>query len=325
MATVSHPGRRLVLAALATSAAMLGALPLAARQVGAHGGTQERVLFVSSRDGKRFNVGTVSADGSLTTRLTHGDAVEYDPAWSPDRRRVVFAATADARQRKADVYVMDADGTRRTALTRLNEVAFAPAWSPDGRRIAFSTLAFNGALPGKATIWVMDADGRNPEKLREGMMPNWSPDGRRLLYTSAPDEEGKAPPQLFVMDADGKNPKLLSTGTAMHGVWSPDGKRIAYEGVEGEKIDLFVMNSDGTQPVRLTRGGDQCVTPQWSSDGRRLFFGRWPRQAADAEPLKMHLWVMDADGSNARQVTRGDRVYSVGSGLALFLYALQQG
>jgi len=84
-----------------------------------------------------------------------------------------------------------------------------------------------------------------------------------------------------------------STGGDFLPSWSPDGKKIAFVRLGGHGPEIFVVNADGTDPVRLTSGG----VPSWSPDGTRIAFTRW------RTPFAGDLWVMNPDGSGARRLT----------------------
>jgi TolB protein len=57
------------------------------------------------------------------------------------------------------------------------------------------------------------------------------------------------------------------TGTA-----GPFGTRIAYTVQQGKAKELALVEMDGADPFRLTRGGSLNVTPSWSRDGRYLYY-----------------------------------------------------
>ena len=121
------------------------------------------------------------------------------------------------------------------------------------------------------------------------------PDGQRIAFESDF--------QIWVMNADGsKQRKLTARGAHnFNPAWSPDGTRIAFErgrrqrypctmcpGAKGS--DVYLMNADGSQQQRLTRGGSQ---PSWSPDGRKIAFV----SKRDGGP---DIYVMNADGSRQR-------------------------
>lgn len=86
--------------------------------------------------------------------MTHGPGIEFDPAFSPDGKRVAWRSI---RKGNEEVRFANVDGTHVRNLTRHPAVDYAPASSPDGRKIAFaSTRRASFGLP---HIWVMNADG----------------------------------------------------------------------------------------------------------------------------------------------------------------------
>lgn len=158
-----------------------------------------------------------------------------------------------------------------------------------------------------STIYAMDQDGGNLVQLTalptHGSQPAPSPDGTRIAFTTT-----ELPNYISIMSADGSGATRLTgiagrfPGGAASPSWSPDGRKILFTGTIGEQSDLYVMNADGSNWVNLTN--DDWVRDDvgaWSPDGRRIAFARWA-----GTPLLPHIHVMDADGSNVRQVTTGN-------------------
>ena len=87
-----------------------------------------------------------------------------------------------------------------------------PSWSPDGKRRLPSCLLCTG----NRDIYVMDAAGKNPQRLTKNRLddfsPSWSPDGKRIAFTSF--RGGTS--DIYVMDADGDNQRNLTK----HGSWN---------------------------------------------------------------------------------------------------------
>ncbi len=88
----------------------------------------------------------VPADGSAQPRkITSMKAGESDPAWSPDSRRIAFAAKRDADE-VAQIYILDIiGGGEAQRLTRLSQGVRAPRFSPDGKRVLFASTMFPNA------------------------------------------------------------------------------------------------------------------------------------------------------------------------------------
>jgi TolB protein len=74
-------------------------------------------------------------DGSNPRNLTNDPAFEGWPAWSPDGKRIAFAAN---RNSAYQIFVMDADGSNVRLLANTEGRATAPKWSPDGARVYFT-------------------------------------------------------------------------------------------------------------------------------------------------------------------------------------------
>src|SRR5262249_40037420 len=108
-------------------------------------------------------------------------------------------------------------------------------------------------------------------------------------------------------NADGSNQRNLTQNAAAdrQPAWSPDGSRIAFVSDRDGRQDLYVMNADGSNPTRLTDGCCLSVDaePTWSPDGKQIAFG-------STGPFNggWHIWGVNADGTNLRQLTQGPGV-----------------
>ena len=89
-----------------------------------------------------------------------------------------------------------------------------------------------------------------------------------------PDGSGTSS-DLYLVDTKGEE-RLLTDGTAKYrqAVFSPDGTKIAYvkQPAGGGPGDIYVMDADGTDPVRMTTNADDDADPDWSPDGTKLAF-----------------------------------------------------
>jgi Tol biopolymer transport system component/polyisoprenoid-binding protein YceI len=283
VAGVSSP----VLAQVATPAAVSAAQSSGAPAL-LH--DQNRIAFISQRDGND-ELYVMNADGSAQIRLTEGPAYEGEPVWSPDGRRIAFAAGEGRFEGSTDIYIVNADGSELRRLTSDPGGAWSPAWSPDGTR-----LAFVAQRDGRVDIYIMNADGAMPvnltESAQEERRPIWSPEGRRIAYLS-----GRERVDLFLMDLDGAEPVNLTRRPGYYElpVWSPDGNRLAY--FAGDfNTDIYVIGAEGGEVSRLTNHQAFDGNPVWSPDGSRLAF----RTYRDGN---FEIYVVNADGSDAVNLT----------------------
>lgn len=280
----------------------------------------DRILFVSDRGSEGLmHLYTMNADGSQTKRLTSTDEVQPEGIFSPDGRRIAFTV-ADPEKNQTDLYVMRSDGTEKKRLLASPPKAalFSPGWSPDGKQITYSLLQEQAGGPGKPSLWCMASDGTRARRLGEGLISVWSPDGSTLLFTRYTGEE-KGEPALYSMDTEGAKVKRI-IGSAAMGAWSPDRKRIAFMGAgNARSSDLFVCDADGThvqQLTHLTTG--QVCGPQWSRDGKQIYYTQMTPGTAGA-PGGFQVYVIGADGSKSKPLTREGTLNFVGNGSALFM------
>jgi Tol biopolymer transport system component len=126
-----------------------------------------------------------------------------------------------------------------------------------------------------------------------------SPDGGRIAFHRVDgDSPQTSSADVYTMAFDGSDVRRLTDDPTIDGfpAWSPDGARIAFASERGGKQEIYVMNADGTDQVRLLHIDDDLddTHPTWSPDGEQIAFIRGvvpPGRAGG-------LWVMGAEGSN---------------------------
>ena len=160
-----------------------------------------------------------------------------------------------------DICVMDGDGGNEVRLTDDPAKDHEPSWSPDGTRIAFNR---------DHHIYVMDSDGRNLIELTHGSEPAWSPDGAKIAYTYFKALKR----QVWVMDSDGQNSvQLTQWGENYVPAWSPDSNRIAFVSAKRHGgPEIYAMDIDGKNQVRITHDLRLKDNPSWSPDGQWIAY-----------------------------------------------------
>jgi len=247
-----------------------------------------KIAFTSDRSG-RLNLYVMNPDGSNVIKITENDGgVDfriYDPAWSPDGKKLVYVGSFMGEM--SSLQVVNADGSGAT--TRIDptstEVA-DPEWSPDGTRIAFTgreALDF----PGEGVhfyLFVMNADGSGKTRIAdwplpftsfffqdEGSGPTWSPDGTQLAYSydgPLSTQQLRRVADIAVVKASGGGAVKFLTENAAEDTfpsWSPDGARIAFTSNLVGRRSIYVMNSDGSQALRLTNSAADNFDPNWQT------------------------------------------------------------
>jgi Tol biopolymer transport system component len=90
---------------------------------------------------------------------------------------------------------------------------------------------------------------------------------------------------------------LSSSFRDAHPQFSPDGKRVTFYSYRGGSMQVWVANSDGSQPAALTSmAGPTTGSPRWSPDGQSICFDSNTGGA-------YHVYVIASDGGQPRQVS----------------------
>ena len=276
------------------------------------------------------------APGARDIQLTADGQQNFDPAWSPDGKRITY-------------YSMKRDGI----------FGSHPVWSPDGQWLAFQAVSSPdlGAVPmGKSTIWLVSAQGGTPRQLTRvdypagsHFAPSWSPDGKRIAFINFDTRS----PQVWSIAASGDELQAITkhgTGDKSWPIYSPDGKGIFYN--RGEALWKTPINADdgapAGEPLRVAdlgsvviqnaslsasgkwiaysaststdnlisvpmspitsepaglpslltnEPGTRHIAPAFSPDGSKLAF------SAQRRGSSMNVWTTDADGGNLIQLT----------------------
>ena len=213
--------------------------------------------------------------GGIIDGLRPGKAVvTAKAAWGKDATAEVFVVEdlflASNRSGKLGIYQIRSGvpDTLRPVLADSFD-SIQPALSPDRTRIAFSS---NRA--GSYDLHLMDADGRNIERLStdpgaEGE-PVWTPDGSRLVYSATP-MGGQS--QLYALRPDGKAPQALTTapGSNHSPAISGDGRTLAFVSTRDGNQEIYLMPVAGGEARRVTRTDQRESLPRFLPNGDLVY------------------------------------------------------
>ncbi len=257
------------------------------------GSAQGNIIYsVYNPNETRWEILTIPAGGGTPSLLQKDGTM---PAVSPSGQLLVYRSE---RQDAVGLHVRNlttgADTTRATIVAE----HILPRW--EGGEAQFIFVAQDKAN-GRWQIYRGFADGKGaPVILADGRTPAPSPDGQRLAFQGT-DPEGNNPGIYVMPTYGGESTRLTEHESDRSPVFSPDGSKIAYMSTQGGNWDVYVINSSGGTPRKITTSSGNDGLPVWSPDGSRLAYvsdqgGEWA------------IWTVPQGGGSPTKLTPWDGV-----------------
>jgi TolB protein len=208
-------------------------------------------------------------------------------------------------------------------------------FSADGRELIFQSKRDGRECD---QIYTMRSDGSDVHMVSTGdgrtTCSYFFPKKRRILYSSTHAAAKECPPRpdyshgyvwpiypsydIFTARPDGSDLKQLTStpGYDAESTFSTDGRKIVFTSMRDGDLDIYTMDTDGKNVRRLTTELGYDGGPFFSRDGKQIVYRAYHPQTPEQivryrqklkenliEPTVFEIWVMNADGSNKRQVT----------------------
>jgi TolB protein len=255
-----------------------------------------RILFESNRTGKT-QLWIISADGTGERQLTNRDG-DVSGQWAPDGKSIFYSVMIRDTSWLYELWP-DSSGSRDRALGAFP--GRVPQLSPTRDMVVYDVGPWTASH-----LVLTDAKGRAPRQVTDDSLTVWrgvwSPNGRELAYTVSK----KSGMSVWVMNEDGSNPHQVThltpeEGRAQMPAWHPDSHQLAFQAnaiSPKGKSTLWLVNLQTTGAREIAPHTEAFLdeTPSWFSDGKRVAF-------QSNRSGRMEIWIVNADGSQLRQVT----------------------
>ncbi len=201
-----------------------------------------------------------------------------------------------------EIWSMDYDGSNQAQVTRYGSISTFPVVSHDGSKVAFTSYA-----QGAPKIYVHSTETNRKlvfynQSSASSAPGDFTPDGKQLLFYS--NSGGLRYFQIFSASAEGGNLRRISSANAIEVEPKVNPKNpsdIVYVSGRSGPAQIYRMNMDGADNVRLTNGEGEAGNPSWHPDGQHIAF-KWTR---GFEPGNFNIFVMDIATRNTTQLTHG--------------------
>jgi len=266
------------------------------------------VLFVHPSPDGFYELYSISVDGSNLSLIDRASRYCGSPDWSIDDSKIIYSKNRNESTDERDIILLDLNTNNKITLTDTFNNLLARFSKDD--KIAVWKQEDNSNY-----VFILNSDGSNKQDiLANAKNPVWSPGGKRIAYVSNIFYSGTGffgSPQIFVACFDGSNPIQLTNtflpstdaGKPAPGndnpVWTPDGEKIVFESKINDGLpEIYIMDSNGTNQLRLTDTDGRNEQPEISSDSKKIYF------TSTRDPdYTFDIYVMSIDGRNQDALT----------------------
>jgi TolB protein len=164
-------------------------------------------------------------------------------------------------------------------------------------------ITFTASDGGRRDVFLIRPDGTGEINLTLDLpntfaeAPVWAPDGASIAFDGLPNSDVLRDIYLVTVGANPEQrPLTTQPGFDCYPSFSPDGQLMVYMSEREGNRDLYIMDLEGNDVLRLTDDPAYDYEPAWSPDGAQIVFVS--RRTGDSE-----IYIINADGSNLRQLT----------------------
>lgn len=241
----------------------------------APGNTGDRVAFAwKGPDQTNWDIWVQLVGAGNALRLTTDPAVDYDPSWSPDAKRVAFFRYRDGRCEVFQVPALGGAEQKLADCTGGEDLS----WSADGARLLWAERPADTEPFRIVELVLGSGERRTVTSPAPGSVgdrdPVVSPDGHILAFVRSP-VLGVQDVHLLPL-AGGPIRRLTTDDLKIHGLdWTPDGAHLVFSSNRAGLFSLWQVRASGGEPRWLGVSGRDLDEPSVGAGGRLIAFEQW--------------------------------------------------
>ncbi len=212
-----------------------------------------------------------------------------------------------------DLWLVSREGGTAQKLASPPGPEMFPRFNPAG-----DAIAFMGNYDGGRDIYVIPVEGDTPTALAtrltyhpaNELLSDWTPDGSSVIFSSSGMTGMTRAPQMFKVSAEGGAPEKFPIPYGSAGALSPDGKWLAYTPQNrdfrtwkryrgGMASDIWLLNLETYESVRMTDFDGTDTQPMWAPDGKSVYY-----LSDDGPEHRLNIWKYDIASKQRTQITK---------------------
>lgn len=256
-----------------------------------------RMAF-AKRVGRSKHVCLMDFDGHNERCVVQNGSINLLPGWTADGNGIYYSSFIRGGPH---LYLRDLKTGKSRVVSKSRGLNIGAAASADGKYVALTS-----SQDDNSEIYRLLAQGGGAKRLTRNWSidssPAFSPDSKQIAFVS----ERSGSPQIYTMSADGDDVKRLTFKGNYNQTpdWSPRGDWILFNARDERLVyDIFKINPDTGEIKRLTQDQGNNEHPSFSPDGNLVVF-------SSTRTGESKLYVMAADGTNQRLISRGKGEYT---------------
>lgn len=273
-----------------------------------------KIVFVSDRTSNkkeiRKEIYVMDFDGERKQRLTYANSMIISPSISPDNKKILYSIIESkwkksssgkiVKVKNINLYEMNLLNKAKTKISQLDGINSGAIYTHDGESIYLTLSHLKNAdiykmnLKSKVKTRVTRhySDDVDPHINAAGDLMTFlsGRSGRAMIYTTDPRNIEKNVKRISYVGRFNAAPRF-----------SPDGREIVFSSWVDNRFDLYKIDSNGNNLVRLTKNFGSNEEPWFSPDGQFIVFSS--QRVMSRTKAVQNIYIMNREGEIIRKIT----------------------